>query len=136
VDQELNSYSSILAAARFAREKAYAPYSKFELGAAVVTASGQTFSGCNNEKVWFGCAETGAVAVAIANGHRNLAAIAIVAHSSQPSVPRGACRQVIAEFNLNLTVITATTEGVMQKCELSRLLPAPKQGVLEEADRV
>lgn len=135
MDQELNSYTSILAVARLARQKAYAPYSKFKVGAAVATVSGETLPGCNIENLSFGltiCAERVAVASAIANGHTDLAAIAIVADSRQPPVPCGACRQVLTEFNPNLTIIAATTEGLAQKFELSKFLPAARQGVLEE----
>jgi cytidine deaminase len=134
VDQEPNSYNSILAAARSAVENAYAPYSNFKVGAAIATASGETFTGCNIENLSFGltmCAERAAVASAIANGHRDLAAIAIVADSRRPPVPCGACRQVLAEFNPNLTIIAATTDGQVEKFELSKLLPAANQGVLE-----
>jgi cytidine deaminase len=136
VDQELNSYASLLAAARSARQNAYAPYSKFGVGAAIATVSGETFTGCNIENLSFGltmCAERAAVASAVASGHKDLAAIAIVADSRQPPVPCGACRQVLAEFNPNLIIIAATTEGLVQRFELSKLLPAAKQGVLEEA---
>ena len=136
MDQELKSYTSTLAAARLARENAYAPYSKFKVGAAVATVSGEIFAGCNIENLSFGltmCAERAAVASAVANGHKDLAAIAIVADSRQPPVPCGACRQVLAEFNPNLTIISAATDGLLEEFELSKLLPVAKQGVLEEA---
>ena len=126
-------------AARLVGEKAYAPYSKFRVGAAVATESGEVFAGCNMENLSFGltmCAERAAVASAVANGHKDLAAIAIVADSRQPPVPCGACRQVLAEFNPNLTIIAATTEGLVQEFELSKLSPAAKQGVLEGAPGV
>jgi cytidine deaminase len=125
----------MLAAARLARENAYAPYSRFRVGAAVATVSGEIFGGCNIENLSFGltmCAERAAVAATVANGHKDLGAIAIVADSRQPPVPCGACRQVLAEFNPNLPIIAATTEGLVQKFELSKLLPVAKQGVLEE----
>lgn len=128
-------YLGLIDAAREVREKAYARYSNFAVGAALQTQSGQVYGGCNIENVSFGltlCAERSAVAAAVANGARDFVAIAIIADSHEPPMPCGACRQVLAEFNPNLTVVSATLSGQVQQVELGKLLPNPDQGVLEE----
>lgn len=127
-------YSKLVEVARDVRAKAYAPYSEFAVGAALQTKSGEIYAGCNVENLSFGltlCAERTAIASAIANGSRDFVAIAIVADSKQPPLPCGACRQVMAEFNPNLTVISATVSGEVQQFLLADLLPHPDQGVLE-----
>ncbi len=127
-------YSELVEIAHAVRGKAYAPYSEFAVGAALQTKSGEVHAGCNVENLSFGltlCAERSAIASAIANGARDFVAIAIVADSKQPPLPCGACRQVMAEFNPNLTVISATLSGQVQQFSLSDLLPHPDQGVLE-----
>ncbi|HLW35421.1 MAG TPA: cytidine deaminase [Chthoniobacterales bacterium] len=127
-------YSKLVEVAREVRAKAYAPYSEFAVGAALQTKSGDVYAGCNVENLSFGltlCAERSAIASAIANGVRDFVAIAIVADSKQPPLPCGACRQVMAEFNPNLTVVSATVSGEVQEFLLADLLPHPDQGVLE-----
>lgn len=127
-------YSRLIEAAREARAKAYAPYSEFAVGAALQTKSGQIYAGCNIENLSFGltlCAERSAVASAIAHGDRDFVAIAIVTDSKQPALPCGACRQVLAEFNPKLIVVSATASGEVQEFQLADLLPHPDQGVLE-----
>ena len=120
--------------ARLAAARAYAPYSGFAVGAALLTKSGKIFSGCNVENVSLGltiCAERSAVAAAVANGEKDFVAIAVVAGSAEPAVPCGACRQVLAEFNPELKVIASTSSGKIQELVLSDLLPRPRQGILE-----
>ncbi len=127
-------YSKLVEVAREVRAKAYAPYSEFAVGAALQTKSCDVYAGCNVENLSFGltlCAERSAIASAIANGVRDFVAIAIVADSKQPPLPCGACRQVMAEFNPNLTVVSATVSGEVQEFLLADLLPHPDQGVLE-----
>lgn len=127
-------YSSLVEVAREARTKAYAPYSEFAVGAALQTKSGDVYAGCNVENLSFGltlCAERGAIAAAVSKGARDFVAIAIMADSKEPPLPCGACRQVLAEFNPKLTVISATVSGEVQKFDLANLLPHPDQGVLE-----
>jgi cytidine deaminase len=117
-----------------ARLRAYAPYSGFAVGAALLTKSGKIFSGCNVENVSLGltiCAERSAVAAAVANGEKDFIAIAVVADSSEPALPCGACRQVLAEFNPDLTIIASTLGRMVEEFILSDLLPRPKQGILE-----
>ena len=127
-------HSELVQAAREARTKAYAPYSEFAVGAALQTKSGEVYVGCNVENLSFGltlCAERSAIASAVSKGAREFVAIAIVADSKQPPLPCGACRQVLAEFNPKLAVISATVSGELQQFELANLLPHPDQGVLE-----
>jgi cytidine deaminase len=90
--------------------------------------------GCNIENVSLGltiCAEQAAVAAAIAEGDRDFVALAVVADSREPVVPCGACRQILAEFNPALEVISSTIAGRSQTFLLSDLLPRPTQGILE-----
>ncbi|MEY2546927.1 MAG: cytidine deaminase [Verrucomicrobiota bacterium] len=124
---------SLLKAARTARENAYAAYSGFAVGAALQTDAG-IFAGCNVENISFGltlCAERAAVATAIANGATEMTMLCIVTDSDRPCVPCGACRQVLAEFNPNLRVVSSTVGGDQQEFVLSKLLPQANQGLLE-----
>ncbi|HAF02174.1 MAG TPA: cytidine deaminase, partial [Spartobacteria bacterium] len=92
----------LVKAALQARNYAYAPYSKFSVGCALLTKSGKIFTGCNVENISLGltiCAERAAVAAAIAEGEKDFVAIAVVTDSDAPALPCGACRQVLAEFN-------------------------------------
>ena len=126
-------YSRLVEAAHAAREAAYAPYSKFAVGAALLAESGEVYTGCNVENLSFGltlCAERSAVASAVSHGIRDFVAIAIVTDSEQPAVPCGACRQVLAEFNPNLKVVSATVSGQVQEFDLAKLLPLSDQGIL------
>ena len=126
-------FSSLVNLASAARKNAYSPYSEFSVGAALETASGEIFCGCNVENLSFGltiCAERVAVGQAILMGHRNFSRIAVVASSEEPVVPCGACRQVLAEFAEELEVVCATVSGKVTRFELSALLPVPKQGIL------
>ena len=123
----------LITAARTARESAYAPYSSFAVGAALLDADGRTFVGCNVENVSFGltmCAERVAVGSAVAAGATNFDAIAVVSDSAEPVVPCGACRQVLAEFSPSLRVISATINGSVTEFSLASLLPSPRQGIL------
>lgn len=132
-------YSGLIQAARKVRENAYAPYSNFPVGAALQTKSGRVFVGCNTENISFGltlCGERSAIASAVAAGDRDFVAIAIVADSHEPPMPCGGCRQVLAELNRNLTIVSATVSGQVQELELANLLPRPDQGVLEDRRHV
>jgi cytidine deaminase len=123
----------LITAARTARQCAYAPYSSFAVGAALLDADGRTFVGCNVENVSFGltmCAERVAVGSAVAAGATNFDAIAVVSDSAEPVVPCGACRQVLAEFSPSLRVISATINGSVTEFSLASLLPSPRQGIL------
>ena len=126
------SNDQIIQAAAQARLNAYAPYSGFKVGAAVLTGAGAIFTGCNVENASLGvtiCAERAAVAAAIAAGQSDLIAIAIVADAPQPAMPCGACRQVIAEFNPSIRIIASTTQNEQQEFLLTDLLPLANQGL-------
>ncbi len=115
----------LIAAAAAAREAAYVPYSHFAVGAALLGPGGRIFTGCNVENASFGltiCAERNAVAGAVGQGVRQFSAIAVV--TGNGVTPCGACRQVLAEFNPNMTVIAADVSGQHQSYVLSDLLPA------------
>src|ERR1051325_6932951 len=127
-------FEELIEAARTARLNAYAPYSKFSVGAALLTKSGKIFTGCNVENVSLGltiCAERNALAAAIAGGEREISAIAIVSDCSRPVFPCGACRQVLAEFNPDLEIITSTIGGRSETALLSTLLPRPGKRIQE-----
>jgi cytidine deaminase len=126
--------TALVAAASDARRYAYAPYSNFPVGAALVTKSGKVFTGCNVENASLRltiCAEEAAIAAAIANGEKEFVAVAVVADSIEPVMPCGGCRQVLAEFSPELQVITSTVDGRTETFRLEDLLPRPKQGILE-----
>jgi cytidine deaminase len=114
------------------RLRAYAPYSGFKVGAAVLTRAGAIFTGCNVENASFGvtiCAERAAVVAAIAAGQPELIAIAIVTDAPEPAMPCGACRQVLAEFNPLIKIIASTTQDERQEFVLTDLLPRANQGL-------
>lgn len=123
----------LISAAREVRENAYAPYSHFQVGAALRTASGRIFRGCNVENLSFGltiCAERAAVLAAVAAGETRFEAIAVVADSVQPVTPCGACRQVLAEFSLDLRVCSVNLQGKRYESTIAELLPRAKEGIL------
>ncbi|HUK14647.1 MAG TPA: cytidine deaminase [Thermoanaerobaculaceae bacterium] len=115
----------LLAAAREAQKHAYAPYSRFPVGAAVLAEDGRVFAGCNVENSSFGltiCAERNAVGAAVAAGARPIA-VAVVANGTAVS-PCGACRQVLAEFAPAMPVLlAAANDGSHQATTLDALLP-------------
>ena len=120
------SQQQLLDRARRAREAAYAPYSKFKVGAAVLTATGEIFSGCNIENASLGatiCAERVAILTAVAAGHRDLRVLAVVADTPDPVAPCGLCRQVLAEFSPDCRVLMANTAGRIRLANLKELLP-------------
>jgi len=124
--------SELAAAARDAQKNAYAPYSGFKVGAAVLTGSGNVFAGANVENASFGltiCAERAAVAAAIGAGDTDLRVIAIATDGNEPTVPCGACRQVLAEFNQSLEIVALTSSGKKQHFDLGELLPRVNQGI-------
>jgi cytidine deaminase len=126
--------NELIAAASRVRSRAFAPYSGFAVGAALQTSSGKIFSGCNIENVSLGltiCAERAAVAAAVADGEKEFVAIAIVTGAAQPTLPCGACRQVLAEFNPAIKIIASTLQREVQEFSLTDLLPRPKQGILD-----
>jgi len=123
----------LVAAARKVRENAYSPYSRFQVGAALRTASGRIFCGCNVENLSFGltvCAERAAVFAAVAAGETKFDAIAVVADSVQPVTPCGACRQVLAEFSGDMKICSANLQDQRYETTIAELLPRAKEGIL------
>ncbi|HEY8314348.1 MAG TPA: cytidine deaminase [Candidatus Baltobacteraceae bacterium] len=119
------SSDELLEHAKRARERAYAPYSNFRVGAAVDVGDGNVVIGCNVENASYGlsiCAERVALASAVAAGHRRIHAIAIAGPESMETAPCGACRQFIAEFDSAMPV-TFTTAGRPERTTVSELLP-------------
>jgi len=117
-----------------ARENAYAPYSKFKVGAALLTSDGIVFLGCNIENVSFGltmCAERVALGAAVQAGFSDFERVAIAADSDEPIVPCGACRQVLAEFRQDLRVTSVTLAGQTAEFSMAVLLPRARQGILQ-----
>lgn len=118
----------MLAAARAAQANAYAPASRFRVGAAVLGDDGRIFAGCNVENASYGltvCAERNAVAAAVAAGVRALRAVVVVTDLLDPARPCGACRQVLAEFGPSMGVVLFGTGDAQVVTSLDRLLPDP-----------
>jgi len=116
----------LINAARNVRNNAYAPYSGFKVGAAVLAEDGNIFLGCNVENVSYGltiCAERNAMASLIASGNRLPVSIAIVAKDGVLCPPCGACRQVLMEFNPNLEIILESGNENFEIYKLSNILP-------------
>lgn len=113
--------------ARRVRDNAYAPYSRFKVGAAIDSVEGNRHLGCNVENVAYPegtCAEAGAIAAMIAAGDTRIAAIAVIADSPSPVPPCGGCRQKIAEFaDREVPVTLATTGGQSVTLTVAELLP-------------
>lgn len=118
---------SLLDDALSVRENAYAPYSKFAVGAALKTSDGTVFKGVNVENVAYPegtCAEAGAIASMCAAGGREIAEIAVIADAPSPVPPCGGCRQKIAEFaGPDVVVTMGTTDGAVLKMTVAELLP-------------
>jgi len=130
---------ALLAFAREVQEKAYAPYSGFRVGAAVYSADGEIFQGVNVENAAYGstmCAERGAIMAAVAAGYTDITAIAVVGDSEAPTVPCGACRQALAEFNPDMRVIMGGRTDEVMVMSLDELLPeAFVRGFLDQDDK-
>jgi cytidine deaminase len=121
----LENMQRLVAAASAVRDRAYAPYSRFRVGAALLLADGSIITGCNVENASFGltvCAERNAVAAAVAAGITSFVAIAVVSDTSPPATPCGACRQVLSEFG-DMPVILANTAGARKITSVADLLP-------------
>lgn len=112
-------------AARSAREMAYAPYSLYTVGAALLTADGTVFTGCNVENAAYPatiCAERVAITKAISEGHREFVALAVATRNG--GTPCGICRQVMLEFAPEMAVIIADDEHICEETTVNDLLPA------------
>ncbi|OEF99728.1 cytidine deaminase [Vulcanibacillus modesticaldus] len=126
--------------AKEARSNAYVPYSKFKVGAALITKDGKVFKGANVENASYGltnCAERTAIFKAVSEGEREFDAIAIIADTEGPVSPCGACRQVIAEFfKPSSKVYLANLNGEVFETTVERLLPgAFTQEDLNESEK-
>jgi cytidine deaminase len=111
-----------------ARENASAPYSEFKVGAAVLTAGGKIYSGCNAESSSYGlsiCAERNALFSAISKGERDFTAILVLADTEKPVSPCGACRQVICDYAPVITVIMSNLKKEFLFEEIDKLLKYP-----------
>ena len=117
----------LIDAAAVVRKNAYAPYSNFQVGAALRTKAGSVFAGCNVENVAYPegtCAEAGAISAMVAAGETDLIEIAVIADSPFPVTPCGGCRQKIFEFAApDAQIILATTSGARQTMAVADLLP-------------
>ena len=122
------NHQQLMQEAKAAREKAYAPYSKFQVGAALLTRDGKVFHGCNVENASYGlcnCAERTALFAAVAAGYRpgQFQTLAVIGNTDGPIAPCGACRQVIHEFGPDAVVIFRAKEGYTE-ARAKELLPA------------
>ena len=118
---------TLLQDASAVRENAYAPYSRFKVGAAIRATSGKTYVGCNVENVAYPegtCAEAGAIAAMVAAGDTRIAEVCVIADSPDPVPPCGGCRQKIAEFaDQSVPVTLCTTDGKSRTLTVAELLP-------------
>ena len=117
--------NELIEVAKKYRENAYVPYSKFKVGAAVLTSSGKVFGGCNVENASYPaglCAERTAIFKAVSEGEQNLVAIAVVADTEDPCSPCGICRQVMAEFKIPKIIMT-NLKGNTKIVTLEEILP-------------
>lgn len=122
------SLESVRAAALAAMQRAYAPYSDFRVGAALVGADGSVFAGCNVENSAYPagiCAERGALAAAVAGGVRRFDLLVVATEADEPTPPCGMCRQALVEFAPDLAIVSYTTHGGEAQWRLATLLPHP-----------
>jgi cytidine deaminase len=120
------SKEKLVEMANVARERAFAPYSNFKVGAAVETADGEIFIGCNVESASYGltvCAERVAIWKAVSEGKMNFKAIAVVVDTEELTPPCGVCRQIIWEFCHDIPVILANLKGDSEVVQMRELLP-------------
>lgn len=109
-----------------AMKSAYCPYSRFHVGASVLTKDGAIHAGCNVENASYGltmCAERNAIFHAVATGHREISVVVIVSSGQDPTQPCGACRQVISEFGSQIRVVSFGHNGKVSKRSIKQLLP-------------
>lgn len=124
----LENLTELLSRARKARSNAYAPYSEFNVGAALLSEDGKIYTGCNVENVSFGlttCAERVALGSALADGQRRFLAVAVIGpRDDTPLTPCGACRQVLREFGPSIIVVTQSADGGLMQTTAGALLPS------------
>lgn len=120
------NYESLALAAKRAKQNSFSPYSKFRVGAAVLTKGGKMFTGCNVESSSYSltvCAERTALFKAISEGERTFKAIAIASDEKGYTSPCGACRQVISDLAGNIDVVLTNSSGKLTIVKASKLLP-------------
>jgi cytidine deaminase len=120
------SEEELIESAKRARLKAYAPYSEFKVGAALLTSSGKVYTGANVENASYGltiCAERTAVFSAVSSGEKEFTSLVVVTDKSPPAKPCGACLQVLTEFNRNCSIVCANLDGEITRHKLGELLP-------------
>lgn len=125
-------WDSLVNAAWKTRDQAYAPYSHFHVGAALLAEDGRIFTGCNVENLSYGltnCAERVAIGAAVAAGVRRFLAVAVVADTAVPISPCGACRQVLAEFGVPRILLANKSQRA--EFSLEELLPRAATGILD-----
>jgi len=118
--------AGLLRVAREVQARAWAPYSGFRVGAALVAQDGTVFAGCNVENASLGltiCAERAALVAAVAAGYRSFSRIVLVTDAAEPVQPCGACRQFLSEFGLDLDIMSVCKSGKSARTSLRRLLP-------------
>lgn len=125
IQSDIDQKTSLIEAALEARKKAYVPYSRYPVGAALLTKAGKIYTGANIENAAFPvtiCAERTAIFKAVSEGERELQAIAVVTKNG--GTPCGSCRQVMAEFNPDLIIYIANEKGeIVQETTLKDILP-------------
>lgn len=120
------NWTRLIAAARDVSTYAYAPYSGFHVGAALLTTDDEVVVGCNIENATFGatvCAERNAIGTAVAQGKTEFIALAVITPADHPVAPCGICRQVLAEFCDDLPILMVTEDGQRLHVTLDELLP-------------
>jgi len=125
--------SELIAAAAEVREHAYAPYSRFSVGAALLCEDGSVFTGCNVEAASYGntiCAERAALVQAVGAGKRGFVMLAVTAGTEQPCTPCGICRQMLYEFSPDMVILSAARDGSFTQKTLRELLPDAFSGVM------
>ena len=123
---EQTKWADLQQAALRAQRQAYAPYSNYRVGAAVLGDDGQIYTGCNIENASYGltvCAERNAIGAAIACGVRAIEAVMVYSDGAAAATPCGACRQVIAEFPTNCAVLCVSSDGDRLETSVGELLP-------------
>ena len=119
-------FDSLIEAAKRARSQSVAPFSNFQVGAAVRTASGKVYTGCNIESASYGltvCAERVAIWKALSEGERQFTELAVVADTETLTPPCGTCRQIIWEFARGAAIVFANLDGESEKFQIADLLP-------------
>lgn len=119
-------WPALEAAALAVRERAYAPYSHYAVGAALLSVDGTVFTGVNVENASYGltvCAERGAISTAVTAGHRSFSALVVAVKGARAAAPCGACRQVLAEFPPSFPIVCVAADGDRFETSVAELLP-------------